>query len=343
MPCLGIFQRNVPSFLLKGAPANNESNIIIFYFVYKECSYYIHIIMKPSDLSNSSIISKPDKNDVLFGRGGAINSHEGNITFRMIVNEQKEDYFLASKIDKPKIAIKVVDIINNLSPPGRFLAPVNGYQKNHKIKGGIMWYDVGSKKARAKASQCLRERERYEQNRLKEITKRKEKQAIHNVGPRRISSPTSSYFSYEGKSDLDVPDDFLNQVGTRIDFLDRLVGEHSNITSPSHVREDSNYRHIKLESQRNSQQLQNLQHYPIIDPQVIGQSSKCDENRAAVSGHAPDNNSLSDSWLGSFYSLESYLIDTSRSFSSTEGSVELNPYGHSSSSTMSDITYQSEY
>ncbi len=49
--------------------------------------------------------------------------------------------------------------MRNLSPPGRFLAPLHEADKNCKdVDGKILWYDVGDKKARAKASQCLREK-----------------------------------------------------------------------------------------------------------------------------------------------------------------------------------------
>jgi hypothetical protein len=52
-----------------------------------------------------------------------------------------------------------VDIIKRLDPPGRFLAPVKDSDRNCKQKdGSILWQDVGDKKARAKASQCLREK-----------------------------------------------------------------------------------------------------------------------------------------------------------------------------------------
>ncbi len=46
-----------------------------------------------------------------------------------------------------------------MQPPGRFLAPLHEADRNCKdVDGKILWTDVGDKKARAKASQCLRER-----------------------------------------------------------------------------------------------------------------------------------------------------------------------------------------
>lgn len=40
-------------------------------------------------------IRTPNPQDVLSGRGGGINSHEGNKVFRQWVNERKSDYNLA--------------------------------------------------------------------------------------------------------------------------------------------------------------------------------------------------------------------------------------------------------
>ena len=89
---------------------------------------------------------------------GAINSHVGNIMFRKIVDEQRPFYCAASKTDKPLVALRVVYIVRNLDPPGRFLAPMKESERNLVKGNGVLWYDVGNKKARAKASQCLRER-----------------------------------------------------------------------------------------------------------------------------------------------------------------------------------------
>ena len=162
---------------------------------------------------DAGIILKPGKNDVLFGRGGAINSHEGNITFRNVVNDQKEDYFKASKTEKPKIAVKVVSIIKSLSPPGRFLAPVRDSDKNCTKSCSIWWYDVGFKKARAKASQCLRERERLEYKVKKQIeTDQAEILSFEPNTFAKSASPQkcSNHFS------MDLPDPSLSQHNSKI-------------------------------------------------------------------------------------------------------------------------------
>jgi len=87
-------------------------------------------------------------NDVLSGRGGRTNGHPGNISFREIVKEKKEEYIKARKRHKPLIAREIVDNIRQKQPPGRFL-------KKDKITS--FWKDIGNKKAVEKTSQALRE------------------------------------------------------------------------------------------------------------------------------------------------------------------------------------------
>lgn len=85
--------------------------------------------------------------------GGGTNNHIGNIRFRQLVNEHKLRYLAASKVDKPKVAMEVVQIWRALDPPGRYLTKTDASQGDDSL-----WHDVGDKKAREKASQCLRER-----------------------------------------------------------------------------------------------------------------------------------------------------------------------------------------
>jgi len=94
-------------------------------------------------------IESPHDNDVLFGRGGNINIHPGNETFRKIVHQKKRVYLTARfKREKRIIADSILEAIKSLGPPGRFLA--------RDAKTGL-WYDVGNDKARDKTSQALRE------------------------------------------------------------------------------------------------------------------------------------------------------------------------------------------
>jgi hypothetical protein len=105
-------------------------------------------------------ITKPTEHDVLCGRGGGTNNHPGNVKFRNVINEYKLRYLAASKVEKPKVARDVIDAWRRLDPPGRILARKGDSKKGPgSVKAdGNVWYDVGDKKAREKASQCLRER-----------------------------------------------------------------------------------------------------------------------------------------------------------------------------------------
>ena len=94
-------------------------------------------------------VTKPTNNDVLFGRGGGVNRHAGNIHFRKLVSAHEVDYRTTSrKCEKTDISARIVALIRQLDPPGRFL----------KNEGSGIWRDVGDEKARNKTSQALRER-----------------------------------------------------------------------------------------------------------------------------------------------------------------------------------------
>jgi hypothetical protein len=87
-------------------------------------------------------VDAPTPHDVLFGRGGMTNSHQGNKRFRDVIALHRPDYVKAIKNDKPNVARKIVRAIRTSTPPGRFL------KKNDDGK----WYDVGDKVAAEKAS-----------------------------------------------------------------------------------------------------------------------------------------------------------------------------------------------
>lgn len=66
-------------------------------------------------------ISKATSNDVICGRGGAINNHPGNKRFRGFINELKYQYLHEPKHTKPNVAMRVLNLIKQSNPPGRFL------------------------------------------------------------------------------------------------------------------------------------------------------------------------------------------------------------------------------
>jgi hypothetical protein len=84
--------------------------------------------------------------DVLCGRGGATNNHEGNRHFRAIVVDHQTEYLIARKMEKAVIARQIVEAVH--SNGGRFLK---------RDKTAHSWIEVPSKQATAKTSQALRE------------------------------------------------------------------------------------------------------------------------------------------------------------------------------------------
>lgn len=98
---------------------------------------------------------KPKDYDVLFGRGGGINKHIGNIHFRHIVKSWKEVYKRAkSKEAKAKVTKGIVAEING-SSGGRFL--VKEMMGSRRDWTG-WWIEADAEKIFAKTGQALRER-----------------------------------------------------------------------------------------------------------------------------------------------------------------------------------------
>mmetsp|Transcript_10496 Transcript_10496/g.22749 ORF Transcript_10496/g.22749 Transcript_10496/m.22749 type:complete len:414 (+) Transcript_10496:341-1582(+) len=97
-------------------------------------------------------IASPGINDCLMGRGGGTNHHSGNKRFRAITEARKHMYLASKRLDKPIVAMEIVNEWRALEPPGRFL------RQDEATK---LWYDVGDQKAREKTSQALREKMTY--------------------------------------------------------------------------------------------------------------------------------------------------------------------------------------
>lgn len=102
-------------------------------------------------------IRNPKPSDVLCGRGGGINAHEGNIAFRELVQDQKEQYNLAAnKNEKAEISQEIVDHVTNRG--GRFLQRDESQPfSNSAGKNTGWWMGIDNIKAIAKTSQALRE------------------------------------------------------------------------------------------------------------------------------------------------------------------------------------------
>ena len=96
---------------------------------------------------NEIYVQQPGSDDVLCGRGGATNNHEGNVRYRQLVQSHQDEYLLAVKSEKKAVAASIVATIH--SRGGRFLKKCTD--------GRPGWTDIGQKKSREKTSQALRE------------------------------------------------------------------------------------------------------------------------------------------------------------------------------------------
>eukprot|EP01083_Nonionella_stella_P201703 737655_1 len=125
---------------------------------------------------NGGIITDIQKNDVLCGRGGAINSHHGNIEFRALVSQHRGVYLSAStkKLDKADIAAQIVHIVRSMNPPGRFLKEDRSHQG---------WFEIGDVKAIKKAGQAMREHGCSKNKKLKQLHEQiKEARNLKEIG-----------------------------------------------------------------------------------------------------------------------------------------------------------------
>jgi hypothetical protein len=105
---------------------------------------------KATRVIDFSTAAEPTEDDILFGRGGDINKHPGNVRFREKARELASLYEACgdSKEEKYDLSVKLVDCMK--SENRRFL---------EKGPDGL-WYEVLGNGIRKKASQALREKPR---------------------------------------------------------------------------------------------------------------------------------------------------------------------------------------
>jgi len=80
------------------------------------------------------VILSPNSLDVINGRGGKINAHEGNVRFRAIIAKHKKDYLdTKRKSQKFEFTMNVLKEIRDADPPVRFLTGMGSGDKK--------WYE----------------------------------------------------------------------------------------------------------------------------------------------------------------------------------------------------------
>lgn len=92
------------------------------------------------------------EHDVLCGRGGHTIHWSGNIKFRALVEQHRQRYHSASRVEKGRVVAEVVQIWRTMAPPGRFLTP-----KDPKLGDASTFVDIGDKAAQKKTAKRLRE------------------------------------------------------------------------------------------------------------------------------------------------------------------------------------------
>ncbi|KAL7471729.1 hypothetical protein ACHAXS_012017 [Conticribra weissflogii] len=141
-------------------------------------------------------VRNPNSNDVLSGRGGRINSHSGNVRFREMVESLKREYLdpRTKKLEKARIAARLVATIRHSEPPGRFL-------KEDPHTG--LWIEIGDERAWKKAGQALRES-------APEIRAEQQAQLQAAVAAAGVLQGAGS----GGKTSVSPVDDFCEEVGS---------------------------------------------------------------------------------------------------------------------------------
>lgn len=102
------------------------------------------VISKISSSPVEETIVEPSSNDILLGRGRAIQNHAGNISFREFLKEYEEDYERAQKFTKKKISTKLTHHILD-----------SGFRFLRRSKGGG-WVESDVKESEKKVAQLFR-------------------------------------------------------------------------------------------------------------------------------------------------------------------------------------------
>jgi hypothetical protein len=104
-----------------------------------------------SSLSTSTLITNLQENDIVCGRGATTIFQKGNQTFRNVILKYQTLYLCSTRLDKPKIACKVLKIV--MSYGGRFVRR----SKAVVSSSAVVWEQLTERKAYQKICQSLRE------------------------------------------------------------------------------------------------------------------------------------------------------------------------------------------
>ena len=103
-------------------------------------------IIKLIPSMSKMINDTPSANDVLIGRGRRNQNHSGNQRYQSIIKSLKPEYDAAPKSLRGLYGKQIINLIHNLSPPGRFL-------RKDKVSGS--WIELDTKEAVQRGIQAL--------------------------------------------------------------------------------------------------------------------------------------------------------------------------------------------
>lgn len=105
---------------------------------------------RASTFAPSSPFGTLGDDDIVCGRGAPVNHHIGNERFRELVLGYNKSYFVAKRSEKPKIAMKILDVL--ASRGARFVRRIKGASAV-----AARWEEVSHKIAYEKVCQALRD------------------------------------------------------------------------------------------------------------------------------------------------------------------------------------------
>ena len=122
-----------------GAPSGSEAAVVT--------EGDANLLLNLSNVPQKSSQIVLQENDILSGRGRGPNSHSGNVYYRELIKSEKLAYVNGNPREKKFIISKILNKIESMKPPGRFLK--EGKNNN--------WELVCPDEARKKTAQALRE------------------------------------------------------------------------------------------------------------------------------------------------------------------------------------------
>jgi hypothetical protein len=129
-------------------------------------------------------IFEPSPYTVIIGKGNLPAQALGNRRLKVLVRNQLETYFAATKTDKTVIVSKIIDAVRESCPEGGAFCHFDGQQ----------WWEADDQKARYKVSATFRNglEDKYESSSKNKVAKRRaRRKAVLKRGSQKEAAPTT--------------------------------------------------------------------------------------------------------------------------------------------------------